>query len=117
MSRLLAPSASLGLISTHCIGTSFYLNHLQFADDTLLFSKFDQLTLENLFEVVHIFERASDLTINLTKSELLGIHVDVSDMGWMLSKFGCKQGFWPTSYLGLSLGGNCKFVSFLATRH
>lgn len=68
-------STPLGLLATHPI-----LNNLQFADDTLLFSTSDHTALMHLFDVVRIFEKAPDLAINFSKSELLGIHTNAVDL-------------------------------------
>lgn len=57
-----------GLIQSHSIGdSSFVLSHLQFADDILLFSTADHNALQHLFEVIHVFEQASGLSINFSK--------------------------------------------------
>lgn len=65
------------IIATHPMGTSsLTLNHLQFADNTLLFSTTYHIALQNLFDVVGIFERASSLKVNFSKNELLGVHID-----------------------------------------
>lgn len=106
-SRLMAHSARLGTIAMHSVGpSSFYLNHLQFADDTLLFSTADRLALTRSFELIKIFEHGSGLRINLSKSELLGINIADSEMNWYLFKFGCKRDYWLTTYLHLLLGDN-----------
>lgn len=113
MNRLLDHSSSLGLTIAHPVGNStFSLNHLQFVDDTLLFSIADRPTIQNLFEAVRIFEFAVGLKINFSKSELLGIHVPDYDIDWLVNSFGCKRGFWPSTYLGLPLGGNSNSVIF-----
>lgn len=66
LSCLLEHSSSMGLIATRPIGTSsFFLNHLQFANDTLLFSIADRAVIQNLFDLVGIFECAFGLKINL----------------------------------------------------
>lgn len=80
--------------------------------------------MEHLFEVVKrkiegfwfkdesfFFLLQRDLKINLSKTELLGIHIDDSKMDWILSTFGCKKVQGPFTYLGLSLGSNSKSVS------
>ncbi|XP_038882286.1 uncharacterized protein LOC120073517 [Benincasa hispida] len=113
LSRLLEHNSSRGHIISHPIGTSFLtLHHLQFADDTLLFSTSDHSTLQNLFDVVGIFESAIGLNINLSKSELLGIHLVESNCQWMLNTFGCNRSSWSSSYLGFPLVRNSKFMAF-----
>ena len=112
LSRLLYHSLSKNLIATHPIGaSSFILDHLQFADGTLFFSTADCAALICLFEIFHVFVQASDLFINLSKSELLGIHIFDDDLDLMVVVFGCKKGQWPAYYLGLPLGGNSKLIS------
>lgn len=80
--------------------------------DTLLFSIFDLKALENLFDLIKIFELASGLNINFGKGEILGIHIDDHDMNCLKTNLGCKQGYWPTTYLGVPLGRNPKTFSF-----
>lgn len=93
LSHLLDHSISKDLIATHPIGaSSFILNHLQIANNTLLFSTADCAALTHLFEVIHVFEQASSLSINLSNSELLGIHISDNDLDWMVSAFGCTRG-------------------------
>lgn len=113
LSHLLDHSISKNLIATQHIGaSSFFLNHLQIADYSLLFSTADRAALTHLFEVTHVFEQASSLSINLSNSEILDIHISDDDLHWMVSAFGCKRGHWPASYLGLPLGGNSKSMIF-----
>lgn len=50
------------------------------------------MTSVHLFEIVNIFLEGLGLKINLSKGELQGIHVDDSEIDWLLSTFGCKQG-------------------------
>ena len=113
LSRLLDHSSSLGLTIAHLVNnTTFSLNHFQFVNDTLLFSIADRSTIQNLFEVVRIFEYVVGLRINFAKSELLGIHVPNSNLDWLVNSFGCKTGFWPSTYLGLPLGDNSNSAIF-----
>lgn len=103
----------MGKIATHPIGnSSLNLTPLQFVDDTLLFTTIDSPVVDNLFYIIKVFEQASGLNINYGKSELLGINVDDVEIEALVSKFGCKHYNWPTTYLGLPLGGNPKLPSF-----
>lgn len=83
LSRLLDLSSSFDLIATHPIGNStFSLNHLQFADDTLLFSIAERTALRHLFDIVQIFDRASGLKFILPRVNCLSfmnlIHILIS---------------------------------------
>lgn len=83
LSRLLDLSSSFDLITTHPIENStFSLNHLQFADDTLLFSIAERTALRHLFDIVQIFDRASRLKFILPRVNCLRfmnlIHILIS---------------------------------------
>ena len=53
-----------------------------------------------------LFGAVSGLKINLTKSLLLGMGVDDVFLTSLAELVGCEVGDWPTTYLGLPLGGN-----------
>ncbi|XP_057249213.1 uncharacterized protein LOC130590681 [Beta vulgaris subsp. vulgaris] len=82
------------------------LSHLQFADDTVLFSSPDPQCLHNVRKVLILFQLASGLQINFHKSELLGVNVNESEMQELAHLLGCKVGSFPLIYLGLPIGGN-----------
>lgn len=110
LSHLMEHSLSKGLLAAPPgpFGDSdFILSHLRFAYDTSIFSSATPLALQHLFEVIHIFEVASDLSINLSNSELFGTNLDASIMDSLASSFGCKHGHWSSTCLEFPLGGNC----------
>lgn len=54
---------------------SIKINHLLFADDTLLFTSKDPTSIKNLHKVIKYFEIASGLNINYKKSSVFGISI------------------------------------------
>lgn len=89
---------------------NIHIPMLQFADDTLLFCKYDNM-LENLKQTIKLFEWCSDQKVNWDKSTLRGINVEEIDL---LS----TEALWdegrspPLIYLKLPLGGYTKLSSF-----
>lgn len=58
------------------LGLGLTLNHLQFADDTLLFSEARGEQMEELFDVLLVFLWGSGLKLNYGKSVLVGVNVE-----------------------------------------
>nr|GEZ89375.1 RNA-directed DNA polymerase, eukaryota, reverse transcriptase zinc-binding domain protein [Tanacetum cinerariifolium] len=52
------------------------------------------------------FQRASDLTVNFHKSQLMGVRVPINVVEVMASLIGCKASKFPVSYLGVQVGDN-----------
>ena len=79
------------------------INHLQFADDTLLFcdAKVDQLL--NVKAILLCFGAVSGLKVNFFKSELLDVHIPDFQLEYLADILGCKVGSFPCTYLGLPL--------------
>ncbi|XP_022132189.1 uncharacterized protein LOC111005109 [Momordica charantia] len=58
-------TASRGLRQGFDVGNnSLAIHHLQFADDTILLSPYDNLSLTNMFNIIRLFEEATGLNIN-----------------------------------------------------
>lgn len=57
------------------MGEDLRLNHLQFADDTLLFCENNLEQLDNLCNALLAFLYASGLKINLGKSTIIGCNI------------------------------------------
>lgn len=113
LSRMLLKGINTNIIDGFSIrNSSLTINHLQFADDTILFSSPNVEKLNRLFEIIQSFEMASGLGINHSKSEFLGINIDSSIVQSLAVAFGCKVGTWPSSYLGLPLHGKPFTTSF-----
>nr|GEX84239.1 RNA-directed DNA polymerase, eukaryota, reverse transcriptase zinc-binding domain protein [Tanacetum cinerariifolium] len=62
--------------------------------------------LLNLLQVLECFYRASGLRINMNKSKLMGIKVDMAKVDRAAQKIGCMTFRSPFSYLGIKVGGS-----------
>ncbi|XP_057418742.1 uncharacterized protein LOC130712948 [Lotus japonicus] len=94
------------------IGTGLALNHLQFADDTLLFCENDENQIDLLCNALLSFLFASGLKVNLHKTFLIGCNVEVSEVERIAGLYGWNIGQLPLLYLGAPLGGNPRRISF-----
>lgn len=90
-----------------------HVNHLQFADDTLIFSEDDTSLLTNLKDMVCCFEAISGLRINMRKTQVAFVNVSEEKLAAIASTSGCEASTWPLFYLGMPLGGTLQKV-FLA---
>jgi len=86
------------------------VNHLLFADDTLIFCGAQAEHVRNLWCNFLCFEAVSGLRINLGKSELVPIG-EVDDVESLAHILGCRIGSLPMTYLGLPLGASFKSLS------
>uniref|UniRef100_A0A803PIR5 Reverse transcriptase domain-containing protein n=1 Tax=Cannabis sativa TaxID=3483 RepID=A0A803PIR5_CANSA len=90
-----------------------HVNHLQFANDTLLFAN-DEASLQILTRIVGAFCAVLGLKVNMNKSQVLGISMYESVVALCASQIGCEVGNWPMSYLGIPLGGSPRKKLFWA---
>jgi hypothetical protein len=82
-------------------------SHLLFADDTLIFCSAHSSQLRNLRSLFLLFEAASGLKVNLTKSNLIPVgHVDQAER--LADILGCGFATLPVKYLSLPLGASYK---------
>ncbi|XP_021733008.1 uncharacterized protein LOC110699800 [Chenopodium quinoa] len=79
------------------------LTHMMFADDLLMFSRADSVSVKLLFQAFSKFSGASGLSANLDKSEVYfgGVSIDVQKE--LRELFGVSQGTIPFRYLGVPL--------------
>ncbi|XP_071712584.1 uncharacterized protein [Rutidosis leptorrhynchoides] len=81
-----------------------HLSHLQYADDTIFFGKWDVNNLRSLMNLLKCFELTSGLKVNYHKSNLFGVGVEPHEVEDMARLFGCNIGTFPFTYLGLPIG-------------
>ncbi|KAA0046042.1 LINE-1 retrotransposable element ORF2 protein [Cucumis melo var. makuwa] len=80
-------------------------NHILFADDILLFTEDNDTSIKNLLMAITLFEKASGLNINDTKSTLTPINVTKERTNNFTSIWNIPCHPFPINYLGFSLGG------------
>lgn len=80
------------------------LSSLQFADDTLLFCKYDEAMLDTLIQTIEFFEWCTGQKVNW-KSALCGVKIDENTLISISNRLNYKAGTLPFIYLGLPLGG------------
>jgi hypothetical protein len=113
LSRMLIATMNQGLLIGFSMrfrdNEELVVNHMLFADDTLLFCGDQAEYVQNLQCIFLCFEAASRLKINLGKSELVPIG-EVENVDNLAHILGRRVASLPMTYLGLPLG-----VSFKAT--
>ncbi|KAJ9671271.1 hypothetical protein PVL29_027318 [Vitis rotundifolia] len=113
LSRLMIRAEETGLTEGFLVGRDrTRVSMLQFADDTIFFSKASLEHLQNLKFILLVFGQVSGLKINLEKSSISGINIGSELLSNLALVFECRVSDWPLSYLGLPLGGNPKTIGF-----
>ncbi|GKD20495.1 RNA-directed DNA polymerase, eukaryota, reverse transcriptase zinc-binding domain protein, partial [Tanacetum coccineum] len=109
-----------GLIREAVIGTSGHKNsHLFYADDMVIISYWNNQDMSNIIRVLQVFDLASGLKINVSKSNVLGLGVSSQDVKDMASDTCCgpaplklygllfSWGKWGDKEDGVGLMGEC----------
>ncbi|KAK5834954.1 hypothetical protein PVK06_010634 [Gossypium arboreum] len=87
------------------------ISHLQFADDTILFLKAEEMVVENMKFILRCFETFSGLSINFKKSCIVGFGVNKEFLYRLAAICKCKVGVLPICYLGIPLGADSRGVA------
>ncbi|XP_071695208.1 uncharacterized protein [Rutidosis leptorrhynchoides] len=87
------------------------LSHFLYADDVIILSEWHRNELHHILLVLQIFYLVSGLKINVAKSHIFGIGVDIIEVDNFSLEAGCCSGTFPTMYLGVPIGANMKRVS------
>lgn len=88
------------------------LTHLQYADNTIIFS---QEKLEDLLDgwgIISFFVFVAGLSINVEKSSLIRINMEEEVLCTAANTICCKIESLPFNYLGFLLGGNANSIGF-----
>ena len=113
LSRMIFKGIREGLTEGFLVGRyRTKVSILQFADDTIFFSKASLELLQNLKIILLVFRQVSSLKINLEKSSIVGIDTNQEMVSRLASVLDCQETKWPLSYLGLPLGGNPNSIGF-----
>ncbi|XP_057452728.1 uncharacterized protein LOC130744569 [Lotus japonicus] len=94
------------------LAPGFRINHLQFADDSLLFSDCDELQFQSLAMAIEAYLYSSWLKVNFNKSAVYGVNANSSMVQQAATWWNFKIGTLPFIYLGSPLGGNPRRLSF-----
>lgn len=99
----------VGLVVGFRIGGSDpYISHLHYADDTIIFCKYDEFHLLSVFRILKFFQAVSSLKVNIAKSAIAGILVPEDRIVGLVNLIGCVK----VTNLDLPMGGNPKSLSF-----
>lgn len=104
LSKMLAKATSKGLVRG--LLEEFKMGgivSLQYADDTILFSKAEESVLKNLKCILMWYEQISGMRVNFHKSELVPLNLSQDEAHWMAHIFSCPIGSFPIKYLGVPL--------------
>ena len=113
LSRLMIRAEEAGITEGFLVGRDrTRVSLLQFADDTIFFSKASLDLLQNLKIILLVFGQVSGLKINLEKSTISGINTRQEMLSSLALVLECRVSEWPLSYLGLPLRGNPKTIGF-----
>ncbi|GJR68620.1 putative RNA-directed DNA polymerase, eukaryota, reverse transcriptase zinc-binding domain protein [Tanacetum coccineum] len=80
------------------------MSRIQYADDALFFGKWSRSNANTLIHILNCFEEESGLKVNLAKSRIFRIGVDIEEVKILYSSLGCTHDSIPFLYLGLPVG-------------
>ncbi|GJY74257.1 RNA-directed DNA polymerase, eukaryota [Tanacetum coccineum] len=85
-------ASSNGLFRGLCLNGSLSVSHLFYADDAMFIGEWSQANLENVIKMLQCFQAASGLSINIQKSNLLGVGVGRSEIDQAADNIGVVNG-------------------------
>ncbi|GKC82071.1 RNA-directed DNA polymerase, eukaryota, partial [Tanacetum coccineum] len=97
-------ASSNGMFRGLCLNGSLSVSHLFYADDAMFIGEWSQANLDNVVKMLQCFQVASGLSINIQKSNLLGVGVRRSVVDQAANKIGCLVMSNRFSYLGVMVG-------------
>ncbi|GJX15682.1 RNA-directed DNA polymerase, eukaryota, reverse transcriptase zinc-binding domain protein [Tanacetum coccineum] len=108
----LKDAVASGLIHGTKVGdANLNISHLFYADDVVIVSEWNKQDMENIIRVMQVFNLASGLKINISKSNVYGIGVSSEEIEDMARVTGCASGSLPFIYLGLPIGSNMNLIA------
>jgi len=112
LSQMLINANQLGLVRGLVVGAKrVNISHLQFADDTLIFSEAEEEYLRNIKSIMLSFQTFSGLAVNYKKSGLIVLGKDDTWARDAANRLGCILVHLPITYLGVPLGASTKKAS------
>ncbi|GJU28537.1 RNA-directed DNA polymerase, eukaryota, reverse transcriptase zinc-binding domain protein [Tanacetum coccineum] len=93
-----------GLFKGINLNHSLCLSHMFYADDAVFVRQWSDGNINTLIHVLDCFYHASGLRINMSKSKIMGVHVENAYVNQAASKLGCLVLNSPFSFLGTKVG-------------
>ncbi|GJS59071.1 RNA-directed DNA polymerase, eukaryota, reverse transcriptase zinc-binding domain protein [Tanacetum coccineum] len=93
-----------GLFKGINLNHSLCLSHMFYADDAVFVGQWSDGNINTLIHVLDCFYHASGLRINMSKSKIMGVHVENAYVNQAASKLGCLVLNSPFSFLGTKVG-------------
>nr|GEY26685.1 RNA-directed DNA polymerase, eukaryota, reverse transcriptase zinc-binding domain protein [Tanacetum cinerariifolium] len=102
---------NVGLYNGISINDSFTISHLFYADDVVFVGEWKDKNIHTLLNVLKCFYLASGLKINLHKSKMMGIGVNMSVVESAVNLIDCSILYSPFNYLVVKVGSNMTRIS------
>ncbi|GJT79179.1 RNA-directed DNA polymerase, eukaryota, reverse transcriptase zinc-binding domain protein [Tanacetum coccineum] len=93
-----------GMFNGIKINSSMTLSHMFYADDAIFMGQWSKRNVDTLMYMLKCFERALGLSINLSKSKLMGLAVSIEKVEEVTRHIGCGILNTPFSFLGSKVG-------------
>nr|GEY74874.1 RNA-directed DNA polymerase, eukaryota, reverse transcriptase zinc-binding domain protein [Tanacetum cinerariifolium] len=94
-----------GMFNGIKINSSMTLSHMFYADDVIFMGQWSKRNIDILMYMLKCFERASGLSINLSKSKLMWLAVSIEKVEEVTRHIGCGILNTPFSFFGSKVGG------------
>ncbi|GJV74181.1 RNA-directed DNA polymerase, eukaryota, reverse transcriptase zinc-binding domain protein [Tanacetum coccineum] len=95
-----------GMFNGIVLNSAMHLSHIFYADDAVFIGQWSTKKIDTIIYVLKCFHRALGLSINLSKSKLLGVVVSEDRVVQAANRIGCGVLKAPFAYLGSKVGGN-----------
>ncbi|GKF09684.1 hypothetical protein Tco_0043908, partial [Tanacetum coccineum] len=95
-----------GMFNGIVLNSAMHLSHMFYADDAVFMGQWSTKNIDTIIYVLKCFHRASGLSINLSKSKLLGVVVSEDRVVQAANRISCGVLKAPFTYLGSKVGGN-----------
>nr|GEY34914.1 RNA-directed DNA polymerase, eukaryota [Tanacetum cinerariifolium] len=104
--RVVDAGLFMGIKLSHLVN----LSHMFYADDAVFVGQWSDSNINTLIHLLDCFYRASGLRMNMSKSKIMGVHVEGGMVKHAASKLGCLTLNTPFYYLGSKVGGSMSRV-------
>ncbi|GJR68473.1 RNA-directed DNA polymerase, eukaryota [Tanacetum coccineum] len=95
-----------GIFNGFRIDNSLMISHLFYADDAIFIGEWSNGNLKGILNILSCFSMLSGMSINLKKSQILGMGISEPVVAMAAKDLGCSVMKIPFLYLGVMVGGN-----------